>query len=180
MRTQRFSQYTERSRLRIVLWSLVALVPVVLSCFIWLYLDVMSSKTETYPASWETAIEETALEEVDTTTRYHGERQYDIVTGVEANRTEGIAFVPVPLEDEKPKPVIYYKKDEGISAKQMKEQWADSCSNCEYIKLSLAIYKDTPLYEVTFNNESGHYVLEYYSFEDGSDYNDYPGFTMGR
>lgn len=166
MRKQRFSPSTEHKRLRYILLGIAIVILLTFGYMIYLYNTVLEQKTETFQNAKQQAIAETPLKKVDSITRYHGANHVDVVIGEDVQGKPGYAFIPVNKDGDQ----VFRYADEGVSRKAIKEQWRSLCSNCQFIDLTLAIDKQSPLWEFTYIDTSGRYVFDYYRLKDGSKY----------
>lgn len=153
-------------------WVLLALILILVALIIFftvIYNDIQNSKTFGFQAAEERVLEETDVSEVVETMRYHGEVLHHVVFGKNRSNETLIVFVP---EDRESELTVVNKKDiEPVE--NVRENWLSECANCELIDIVPAILNNDPLWEITFYDEAGRYVLNYVSIFDGSKYEEF-------
>lgn len=134
----------------------------------------MQDKTDTFTQSESIAVDESPIEKVLSTYRYHGAIRYDIVAGVEPNGEEGFAFVPVNQQDQEVDfDTKYISAQNVVSEEQILSHWRERCGDCELNKISPAMEEQKPLWEITYIDPQNRYGLEYYYMKDAKKYEEF-------
>lgn len=154
---------------RWVKWGAIILAIVIVTCIIYsifLYRSIVSSKTEGFSETKEHVLQTTDITEVTNITRFHGDKYYQVVSGKTSEGVEEIAFVPMEKKNE---PIVIQQK-EILSEASILHQWKNECNNCTLIKIMPAYVDNKPLWEITYNDRSNRYVIDYLNMKDGSRY----------
>ncbi|MBC5637049.1 DUF5590 domain-containing protein [Ornithinibacillus sp. BX22] len=153
-------------------WVIFALIIVVVAILIFLsvlYNNIEKSKTNGFENAEKRVIEETEVIEVVETMRYHGDTLHYIVTGTTEDNGSLMVFVPDDEEDK----LTTINEDEIIPVESIRQSWQQTCTNCVFIKIVPAITDHNPLWEITYYDEAGRYVMDYVSMFDGSKYEEF-------
>lgn len=153
-------------------WVIFALIIVVVAILIFLtvlYNNIEKSKTNGFGNAEERVIEETEVIEVEETMRYHGDTLHYIVIGNTEDNQSLMVFVPDDVEDE----LTIIDQSEIIPVESIRQSWQQACKNCEFINIVPAITDRNPLWEITYYDEAGRYVMDYVSIFDGSKYEEF-------
>jgi uncharacterized protein YpmB len=163
---KQFLPFTAPSWLKWGMATFIILLLLVIGYGIYLYNDVLQSKTEGFVESKQKALSETALSEIDDVSRYQGELFYHVVRGTMKNHESAIAFIPVNKEE----PIQFFITNDLLKKEDIMNQWRTSCSKCKWIDTAIAIHNEKPLWEITYIDSSNRYVLEYLYMDSGEVY----------
>ncbi|WP_047985288.1 cell wall elongation regulator TseB-like domain-containing protein [Ornithinibacillus californiensis] len=153
-------------------WTLLSvflLIVAIIIYLLFLYHDVQQSKTAGFDNAEERVIRDTEVNQIVKTMRFHGNSLYYIVYGITASDEEVIVFVP--QDSEVDVRVVY--QSEIIPEDALIQKWAKDCVGCEFIEITPAYIDDTALWEITYLDEVGRYVLDYVSIVDGTKYEEF-------
>ncbi|MBR7795581.1 MAG: DUF5590 domain-containing protein [Bacillota bacterium] len=169
MRIRQSSRFTGPKWLK---WSLLISIIILISCFIYmifLYVDLKESKTAGYAETERQLLKANALTEVTAIKTFNGEKAYHVVFGKDG-KEEKIIFYP--LEGKK-KNLTTINQSEIIAEDAIIDDWKQQCNQCEFVKITPALVNENALWELTYKDQSGRYVLDYLSIYDGSRYEQY-------
>ncbi|HAM81159.1 DUF5590 domain-containing protein [Ornithinibacillus bavariensis] len=156
----------------VVKWILLILLILFLAVIIFLivlYNQIQDGKTAGFQVAEQRVIQESSIIDILKTSRFFGESGYHVIYGKTDDKVTQIAFVP----DDKEQKITIVNEDETISSDEVMQNWQQGCKNCSLIKIVPAILKDTPLWEISYQDEANRYVLEYVSIYDGSQYEEF-------
>ncbi|WP_449353913.1 cell wall elongation regulator TseB-like domain-containing protein [Virgibacillus natechei] len=170
MKNKRNAVFLGRSWL---FWSLLILILLSVSCLlyaIFLYHDVMESKTAGVEETKEQILQATSITKIDRIEQFNGADSYHVVFGQNEDNEEKIIFYPLEGNE---KTLTTIDKSEVITEESIKTQWMNECNDCDLLNIVPALIDDTPLWEITYNDNSNRYILDYLSIYDGSRYEQY-------
>lgn len=147
------------------IFLIIMVVALVYSVF--LYRDVEKSKKRGMPVTEERVYEETDLVKIEEIDSFYAEQSYHAVSGADKNNHKKIVFVPLNESD---KDIVTIDQAEIMSKEKIQNQWKKSCRECKMIKITPGIIDDDIVWELTYRDESDHYVLEFLSISDGKQY----------
>lgn len=165
------NEYTQRIMPGWLKWLLVIISLLIISSLIfgiYLYLAVQKNKTSSYEQIKETVIQETELRTVSQIERFHGDKAYYIVYGETEDKTEKIIFYPFSDEDSD---ILTLKQSDIVTKETIKSDWKNACNSCTMIDIKPALTNGDdvqPAWEVTYEDNSNRYVMEYFSVSDGT------------
>lgn len=115
---------------------------------------------------------ETDLAEVIDVDFYHGRRSYQVIEGLDRDGEEIYVWVEELTKEQmkdKQEPHIFTKyKNEGVTKEDVKEIIQKRLEMKELISIRLGVIGETPIYEVTYVDQSNRHSFYYLSFTDGS------------
>lgn len=170
MRTT-YSQQSEKSTW--IKWVFIFLLLVILACLSYLmvlYHHIQQDKEAGFDETKEIVLRDTDLIEINDIERYHGENAYHIVFGYTENNEEKLVYVPLTNEDDD---LITIDQSEIISKKTVENQLINECNGCKIISIIPGIEDNELLWELTYVDDLGRYVLEYISLYDATQYEQY-------
>lgn len=134
--------------------------------FIYLYLSIEKDKTVGYDETETYIYDKTEIVTIDAITSFQSEDLFHIVTGLDANQEKFIVFLP--LDEKANFTVIPF--NETISEEEIIEKWQVSCEKCQSLMTNYAMIEEEPLWELTYIDESNRYVFDYFSLNDGDQF----------
>ncbi|MBY7143514.1 DUF5590 domain-containing protein [Virgibacillus sp. NKC19-3] len=170
MKNKRNAVFLGRSWL---FWSVLIFILLTVSCLLYamfLYLDVMDSKTAGVEETKEQILNATAITEIDKIEQFNGTESYHVVFGKDEDNEEKIIFYPLEGNE---KTLTTIDKSEIVTEESVRNQWMNECSGCELLNIVPALVDDTPLWEIAYNDNSNRYILDYLSIYDGTRYEQY-------
>ncbi|QKY69187.1 DUF5590 domain-containing protein [Lentibacillus sp. CBA3610] len=136
---------------------------------IYLYQAAQGNRTAAYDQVAEEVLQETELTAISSIERFHGENAYYIVYGETDHEENKIVFYPFDLDQSS---IISLNQSEIVSEETVRANWNNQCNSCKMIDITPAVISDgddqQPAWEITYEDNSGRYVMEYLSVSDGS------------
>ncbi|SFA74233.1 Uncharacterized protein YpmB [Lentibacillus halodurans] len=135
---------------------------------IYLYYTVQENRTGSFEQIEKQVLAETELTAINKIERFHGEKAYYTVYGQTDNAEAKIVFYPF---DQNQSNIISLNQSEMIAKKKIRANWNSQCQSCTLIDITPAIMsedEERPAWELTYEDNTGRYVLEYLSVSDGS------------
>lgn len=151
---------------QIIKWMLIGLSLLLVVVFIYsamIYKEIEENKKRGMPETEERVKQETDLTEIEKIESFNGAESYHVVYGVDKDEVKVILLVALNTEED----IITINQEEIISQEKIQEQWTKRCSKCKMIKITPGIVDEEIVWELTYRDEVGHYVLEYLSIIDG-------------
>ncbi|TFJ93835.1 DUF5590 domain-containing protein [Lentibacillus salicampi] len=168
MRNNRLLQLTMPGWLKWVLGIAGFLMVAIFIFGIYLYQAIQENRTASFDQVEEQVLQETALNNISKIRRFHGENAYYTVYG-ESNQNEAmIVFYPF---DGNQTNIISVHQSEIIAGDEVRAYWYDQCDGCTLFNMKPAVILNDgkqPVWEMTYEDNTNHYVMEYLSFQDGS------------
>lgn len=159
-----YSLFTEHKKVIIALTiSLVVILLLVYSMFV--YRDVLKSKTKDYDDVVVTFNEKIPNAEVIDIHRYHGDQLYYVIYAEKDD--EKYYYILSPEEGEE---WYSFKTTDLHSRQEALNDWKSRCSNCQYINDEVGMDRGYIVLEVNYKNGDGHYVIEHILLEDLTHY----------
>lgn len=155
------------------LWSLIITLVIIISCFIYalfLYHDLKESKSAGFEETEKQILDGTSITEVEKIEQFNGEEAFHVVYGENKEHEKKIIFYPLKGTE---KNLTTINESEIISKKQVLDKWREQCQDCELVKIVPALVDNKALWELTYNDKSNRYVLDYLSLYDGSRFEQY-------
>jgi len=137
---------------------------------VFLYQDIIESKNDGFAETESQILNATSLVSIDKIEQFNGAESYHVVFGENEANEQKVIFYPLAGTE---KQLTVLEEDEIVSEQTIINQWQDSCGECELIKVVPAIQDENVLWEVTYEDESDRYILDYLSIYDGSHYERY-------
>lgn len=164
MRRRDYSTRKKRlSLIKLFVLIAVAILLVVCIAVTVLYKQAIHDKEKGFAKAASEAIDQTELVNMSSVERFDGKRSYYIVYGKSKDEAKKIAFIPVSKKD---KPVII-DESKILSKQQAVKEWGNECNSCTLIRSTAAMIDKEPLWEITYRDQSDHYVFQYLSMKDG-------------
>lgn len=151
-------------------WTLSILFLLTVACgiyFIYLYNDLLESKTAGYEETKQQLLKAETLAEVDKIETFHGKEAYHVAYGKDQNEQSKLVFYPLKGKE---KQLLTVNQADIVSKSEMKEQWRQECDQCEFIRITPALVDGKELWELTYIDDSNRYVFDYLDMHDGSRY----------
>lgn len=130
----------------------------------YLYVSVMNEKTKGYSKAEQIAVDEAELIEVDQVERFHGDKSYYVVSGID--KDEQPLFVYVPFDQEEP--IITVNQPSTYTKSNVKEAWEEKCSTCKLTSITPGLMDENAVWEINYRPNKDTRVYEYVLMEDGS------------
>lgn len=168
-KTMRPNQYGHSAILKWSKWSLFIICLLFIGFFIYsmvFYQGLVKAKTNGIPAAQERMFKSSELTKISHIDPYQGKEFYMIGFGETKDEQQQIIFLP----KKKSKEPIIIDADEIIKKEKIANIWREACNACELIKITPAMESNKPLWEITYIDSSNHYIFEYLSMYDGSQY----------
>ena len=155
---------------RFFIWGSIILLLLLISAAVYsifLYQDIMESKTERFAETETQILNATSLVAVEKIEQFNGAEAYHIVFGENEAGEQKIIFYPLEGQE---KQLTVLDESEIVSEQTILDQLQADCSECKLIKAVPAIKDENELWEVMYIDESARYILDYLSIYDGSRY----------
>lgn len=166
MKKQPFLRSIGRKSLKKPVAIGIGLILVIIIFFINVYLSVQNDKTKTFSESKSEAIQNSPLTTVQSVERFHGHFHFDVVSGIDESGQKGYVFLPKNTDQS----IVFVYENEGKSKEAILTNWESQCSDCQLVKISLAIDQERPLWELVYIDAENRYVFDYYTYKDGTKY----------
>ncbi|WP_139207334.1 DUF5590 domain-containing protein [Halobacillus dabanensis] len=158
---QQSSPYTVPSWLKWCLLILSVILLLVLTFGIWMYININQDRTSGHDEAIDFAKQQTGLTKFESVTTYYGEGETQIVQGTNGSGDEIIVFIDLEeniILDE-------ISAERVLPSDQMRSQWKDTCSECEFKDIQYGYEEDEPVYQLTYIDSQNRYVLDYFTLE---------------
>lgn len=146
------------------------------------YID--ASKTDGFSETESTILAETNMTTIDHMFTFQDDILYHIAYARDKEKKEWIVFVPktqvkdkVEKEDEtaskkkvKEKSIVTLEATKMIAQDDIESNWMKACESCTLKSSSPAMIDDVPLWELTYVDDKGRFVIEYRYLKDGETY----------
>jgi uncharacterized protein YpmB len=155
------------------IWGSVILLLLLIAALVYsifLYQEIMESRTDGFAETEEQIMDATSLVSIEKIEQFNGADAYHIVFGENEANEKKIIFYPLEGNE---KNLTVLDQSEIVSEETILNEWQKSCSACEFIKAVPAIVEDQVLWELTYIDESERYILDYVSIYDGTRYEQY-------
>ncbi|HEX6593484.1 MAG TPA: DUF5590 domain-containing protein [Bacillota bacterium] len=171
MRTQFYDEHTIPRWLKWSLWIFCIIIVFCIIYSIFLYKNIQSSKTEGFQDSEQIVLDETNVVEIEDIILSHSEQPHHVVIGKTKNGEKKLVFVPLSSNNNKKLTIV--NEQDIVSAQSIQQEWTNKCHECEWIKLVPTIVDHEPMWEITYIDNNGRYVIDYLSIYDGTNYEQY-------
>ena len=170
MKNDSYSRYKKNNWL---FWSLVIVLIILIASFIYgvfIYLDLKDSKTAGFEETKKQILNATSITEIEKIEQFNGEEAYHVIYGKNEKDEKKLIFYPLKGKE---KNLTTINQSDIISKEQMLQEWRAQCKGCKLVKIVPALVDKKALWEITYNDQSNKYVLDYLSIYDGSRYEQY-------
>src|SRR5699024_8836944 len=99
------------------------------------------------------------------------EETYDIIYGKDENDKKYFAIKPTDNRDKEK--LIILKQEDVRYKENIEQKWQSECQECTLNKSRITKHEDEVLWELTYLNKEKNYIIEYFSLEDGSTYEEF-------
>ena len=130
------------------------------------YSSILDQKREGFESSRQIALNETELIDITGVERYNGNEVFHIVSGKEETGEKGYAFIST----DKKQLETYLQSEMIVDSAKLKQNWQESCRSCEWLDIKLGLEEKRPIWEMTYIDEQGRYVLAHYDAKSGERY----------
>lgn len=156
---------------KVILLVIIGIVLIVVGLFFYNFSQIEKKRNAVFDASEKLVMNETDIEEISSKYVYQEKKLYHIFIGKNKEEEELISFIDLKQENKPSKKDIKtYKTDEFISENEILDRWAQTCNQCELVKIQPAIIEGNILWEITYNDVDDRYVFDYYLMTDGKQY----------
>lgn len=145
-------------------WILIIILVIVagISYGVYVYNNTMSNKHLGEDKAIADAKKEASLSTITATDYYHGMSSYTIIEGTNSTGEQMIVWVPTSGGK-----VLSKQKKDGISQQQAAQIVTKDKQPKQIIKVKLGAENETPLWEITYIDQSNRYHYYYVNFTDG-------------
>jgi len=133
------------------------------------YKSIQNDKTEGFNESKQTILAQTEVIHEDHMTAFYGEEAFHILFGRTDSSEAKIVFLPLNNDDD----LTVLDQSDIISKSEIKQDWHRQCTHCSLVKITPAMIKNKPLWEITYKDRQNRYVFDYLSMYDASRYERY-------
>ena len=127
------------------------------------YINALGPKKDAAKEAFQSAKQEGGLVTMDEFFVYNGRDSYNVVVGKTKDGTKKVVWLP---NDNKKKAVTANYTD-GISKKEILQIAKKQVNPDKIISIKLGMESNTPLWEITYLDESNRYNYDYYDFKTG-------------
>lgn len=150
---------------------IVLIIILLIAVFFYYMFTIEKDFEATFDQSKAKVIEETDLKNISSMHSYQEEELFHIFIG-KSNSNEDLISV-VHLDKDKKitsEKIKTFKSVDYISEESMLDKWAETCNQCDLIKIQAAYTDDFLLWEITYNDIDNRYVFDYYLMTDGKQF----------
>lgn len=147
-----------------VVFLLIVMI-VMITYFIVTYNGLQKSLNKGFTETTDVVLAETDIVEIEQIERFQELAEYHIVFGKTADGIDQIVFV---LKDNQTENITIVNRADIMDKDIIEERWRSNCQQCNLISVKPAFLSRTPLWELTYYDESNRYVFDYVSMADGS------------
>lgn len=151
----------------IVLLAILAITTFILIVFVYFDHSRIDNKDEVI----EFVKKSSEIKQVTDVDYFADEETYDIIYGKDENDKKYFAINPTDNRDKEK--LIILKQDDVLSKENIEQKWQSDCKECTLKKSGLAMLDDEVLWELTYLDKEENYIIEYFSLEDGSTYEEF-------
>ncbi|MGD6775006.1 MULTISPECIES: cell wall elongation regulator TseB-like domain-containing protein [Bacillaceae] len=145
-----------------IIFSIIMIAIILLWQFISIYQTAMSPVKDEIEKGVAVAQRGSELQSVEEVAAYNGTNSYVIVQGTDSEKEELVVWVKESKE------VVHtMKMKDGIPREEVLNYLQTDREPKEIISISLAMEKNTPLWEIKFKDSNDQYNLYYVKFENG-------------
>ncbi|MEI3604758.1 DUF5590 domain-containing protein [Pseudogracilibacillus sp. SE30717A] len=152
---------------RIFILVAVLLFLLILTFFIYTYIQIEKSKITDGEKTEQFVLNETDLTKIDEIYQFQEKEAFHILLGSDGNGKQSFVFVPLKKSLTK-NDLIILPVNDLVSIEQIENEWQKNCSQCTLLHSSPAMIDEHPLWELTYTDHSNRYVIEYISLKDGT------------
>ncbi|WP_249260855.1 DUF5590 domain-containing protein [Virgibacillus pantothenticus] len=134
---------------------------------IFLYNDLLDSKTAGYEETKQQLLKAESLTEIDKVETFYGKEAYHVVYGKDEDGQNKLIFYPLKGKEKK---LTTVDQSEILSKSEIKNTWKQECDQCELVRITPALVDGNELWELTYVDSSKRYVFDYLDMYDGSRY----------
>lgn len=145
-----------------IIFSIVLIAIIILWQVISIYQTAMSPVKDEMERATEIVKRDASLITVEQVTTYNGTNSYTIVQGTNEENEVMVAWV-----DENDEIVHLAKAEDGIPQEEVLNYLQTDREPKEIISVTLAMEKNTPLWEIKFKDNNDQYNLHYIKYENG-------------
>lgn len=146
------------------IWIIVIVILVIIGIGINIYINALEPLNEAESIASQIAVDETAIETVETFSLYNGSSSYYIVKGKNSEGENLIAWIP---EKEKNRKIIVKKEKDGISRDEAIQKLYDKNKPEEIMTVKLGMENNIPLWEIYYRSNEDLINYYYVDFETG-------------
>ncbi|PKR78824.1 hypothetical protein CEY16_03465 [Halalkalibacillus sediminis] len=161
------SIFTVRNLIYSIVAFLIILVIATISIFIFIFNDVQGEAQTQGDEAIEVALKETPLTEASDTRTFNAEHSYVTVFGEDESDNGLIVFVPI--EEEADSTIDWVEQSNGLTEKEMLDEWRESCSDCDLKQIVPGKMNEQFVWEIIYTNQSRYY-FQTFKFETGELY----------
>ncbi|MFD1360537.1 cell wall elongation regulator TseB-like domain-containing protein [Lentibacillus salinarum] len=164
---ERLSRFTLPAWLKWLLGIISLLLVMSVIFGIYLYQAIQDNRTAGFEDVQKQVLQETDIRTINKIQRYHGEKAYYTIYG-EANEEKAlIVFYPF---DGNQSDIMTVNQSDMVAKETIIANWNDQCTSCTMRDIVPAVISENgeePAWELTYEDQQGRYVMEYFSFFNG-------------
>lgn len=145
---------------------LLMIISIVIYFFI-TYNFIQKSKQTGFDETKQYVLETTDIIHIEHVERFQELDEYHIVFGQNDAGEDQLLFVSISNPDEE---ITIVNEADIIHIDELKKQWSSHCKACKLISVKPAMIDHTPLWELTYYDDSNRFVFDYVSIYDGSEF----------
>ncbi|WP_240510180.1 cell wall elongation regulator TseB-like domain-containing protein [Virgibacillus profundi] len=135
-----------------------------------LYNDLASAKTAGYDETKKQILENTSITNIDKIEQFNGAASYHVIFGENKDDEKKLIFYPLKGNE---KDLTTIDQHEIMPKKEVLGQWNEQCKDCNLVNIVPALVDEKVLWEVTYENNSNQYIIDYLDIHDGTRYEQY-------
>lgn len=151
---------------QLIVIGLILLMLVVIGFGIYLYNVIQTSKEGGFEQTKAIVTASTGIDKIEDIYVFQSEVLYHIVLGQTKSNEKQLVFLPVEDKDN----AVVIPLDEIITEEAMIQEWQGFCSDCSNLKVNYAMIDKVPLWELTYVDETKRYVFDYFTLDEGEQF----------
>lgn len=152
--------------IKVIVGVVFLLAAVLTGYLIYFYNSIESNKSEGHDETIKYIYDMTDIVTIDKITSFQSNELFHIATGEDTKGEKVIVFLP--LEDKENFTIV--PLSETISEAKIIEKWDSFCVKCTSLTTNYAMIEGEPLWELTYDDGSNRYVFDYFSLDDGEQF----------
>lgn len=147
-------------------WLTISLIGITLILLIglgyaiYLYNVVNNSRTEGFETTKNQIESQTSYQNVHSMETYHGENSYHVFYASSEEGEEHLIFLPLEGEERE---LIVINQGDMVDEETILQTWRSNCDSCKLADIQPAYEEEHALWEVTYHDNNGHFVMDYYA-----------------
>lgn len=151
---------------QLIMIGLILMMLVVIGIGIYMYNVIQTSKESGFEQTKSIVRATTEIDKIEDVYVFQSEVLYHIVLGKTKSNEKQLVFLPIAEKDN----AVVIPLDETITEEAIIQEWQGFCSDCSNLKVNYAMIDDVPLWELTYVDETKRYVFDYFTLDEGEQF----------